>query len=278
MKILLPILLFLQLKVYATFLYLPTGSRAVATGNQFVHSNDAFAAYNQPAQLGFIQQFAAGIYAERRFLTSGLDLLNGVVVLPTKTGTFGVSVNYFGNKNYNEKLAGLAFGKAFGKKFSAGLKFNYLNYSIAEYGQRNLFTFDISFQYVATDKISLGANIFNPLPLELEKVTGEKIPAIIRFGLAYMPAKKLQLLTEIEKDLVYKPNIKLGIDYTIADKFALRAGFNSYPLRGTFGLGFHYKSISIDASVVYQGVLGITPQVSLCWMKSKKDKQVKNTP
>lgn len=266
-------LFFISISLFskAHFFYLPAGSYAIATGNQVSNTSNVFSAQNNAAGLGFVKQYGFGISAERRFLVAGLDLLNASIALPTKTGTFGISANYFGSKSYNEKMIGLAFGKAFGKKFSTGLKFNYLNYAIAEYGQRNLFTFDIGFQYLPIEKLLIGAQVFNPLPIELENITGEKIPTIIRIGAAYTPSKKITLLAEIEKDLIFKPNVKVGLDYRIAEKFALRGGINSYPLRGTFGFGVNTKGLSIDASAVYHGTLGITPQVSISWVFKKKN-------
>jgi hypothetical protein len=111
------------------------------------------------------------------------------------------------------------------------------------------------------------------VPIELEKVYGEKVATIMRLGFAYTPVKKLTLLAEIEKDLVFKPNIKLGVDYQIAEKFFLRGGFNSYPLRGTFGFGVHLKQFNLDAGASYHSFLGITPQLSLSYTFKKKAKQ-----
>jgi hypothetical protein len=257
----------------ANIFYNPSGAKATALGNQVSNTSDVFSVQNNPAGLGFVKDFGAGIFSERRFLVSGLDLLNASITLPTKTGTFGVSANLFGRKEYNEKMMGISFGKAFGSKFSAGMKFNYLNYAIQEYGQRNLFTFDVGFQYMPNKKVLIGAHIFNPVPIELEKVYDEKVATIMRLGFAYTPVKKLTLLAEIEKDLVFKPNIKLGVDYQIAEKFFLRGGFNSYPLRGTFGFGVHLKQFNLDAGASYHSFLGITPQLSLSYIFKKKAKQ-----
>lgn len=257
----------------ANIFYTPAGTKSTSLGNQVSNTTDVFSAQNNPAGLGFVKDFGFGLFSERRFLVSGLDLMNASIALPTKTGTFGISANFFGRKEYNEKMMGLSFGKAFGKKFSTGLKFNYLNYAIQEYGQRNLFTFDVGFQYLSNKKVLIGAHLFNPTPIELEKVYGEKIATIMRLGLAYMPVKKLTLLGEIEKDLVFQPNIKFGIEYQIAEKFFLRGGFNSYPLRGTFGFGVHLKQFNLDAGGNYHSFLGITPQLSLSYAFKKKNVQ-----
>jgi len=256
----------------ANTFYTPSGGRALATGNQFSNIADVYSASNNPAGLGFVNQFAFGVFAERRFLVSGLDLFNGSVALPTKTGTFGVGINYLGRKEYNEKMMSLSFGKLFAKKFSVGVKFDYLNYSIVEYGQRNLFTFDVGFQYQALKNLLLGAHVFNPLPLELEKVYGEKVATILRFGAAYQPIKKITLLAEFEKDLVYQPNLKFGLDYQVVEIFSIRAGINSFPLRGTFGFGLNMKGFNLDFSGNYHSVLGITPQLSLSYYIKKKEK------
>jgi hypothetical protein len=251
--------------------YTTAGGKATGTGNQFSNTSDVFSASNNPAGLGFVKQFAFGVFAERRFFVAGLDLINSSITLPTKTGTFGIGIHYFGRKEFNEKLACLSFGKLFGKKFSAGVKFDYLNYTIAEYGQRNLFTFDVGFQYQALNNLLLGAHVFNPLPLELEKVYGEKVPTLIRFGAAYLPVKKVTLLGEFEKDLTFRPNLKFGMNYQVVDFFSLQAGINSFPLRGTFGFGLNYKGVYLDFSGNYHPVLGLTPRLSLSYYINKKD-------
>jgi hypothetical protein len=265
-------ILFYSLVAVANTFYTPSGGKAAATGNQFSNTADVFSATNNPAGLGFVNQFAFGVFAERRFLVSGLDLFNGSIALPAKTGTFGVGINYMGRKEYNEKMMSLSFSKLFAKKFSVGVKFDYLNYSIIEYGQRNLFTFDVGFQYQPLKNLLLGAHVFNPVPLELEKVYGEKVATIIRFGAAYEPIKKITLLAEFEKDLVYQPNLKFGLDYRVVEIFSIRAGVNSFPLRGTFGFGLNMKGFNLDFSGNFHPVLGITPQLSLSYYIRKKEK------
>lgn len=271
-NILLLIILLYASTTKAILLYTPAGGRAAGAGNHFSNIADVFSAMNNPAGLGFVDQFCVGVFAERRFFVSGLDLINGSLALPTRTGTFGVGINYFGRREYNEKLMALSFAKLFTQKFSVGLKFDYLHYFIAEYGQRHLFTFDVGFQYQPLKNLLLGAHVFNPLPLELEKIYGEKVPTILRFGAAYNVVKKVTLLSEFEKDLSVKPNLKFGMDYRIADFFSLRAGVNSFPLRGTYGFGLIYKGFLLDFSGNYHPVLGITPQVSLSYYLNKKQK------
>lgn len=248
------------------------GGKSLALGNQVSNVSDVFAAQNNPAGLGFIHYWGFGVSSERKFITDGLDLINASMVMPTATGTFGLSANYFGKSAFNQKMIALSFGKQFGKKFSTGVKFDYINFEIEEYGQKNIFTFDIGFQYIPIEKLLLSAHLFNPLSINVEKVFGEDLPTIMRFGLNYIPVNKVQLSVEIEKDLDFKPNFKAGISYQLAEKIYLRGGINSYPLRGTFGVGIDLKKIMIDFAGAYQERLGTTPQISLQYIIPKKEK------
>src|SRR6185436_18571093 len=99
-------------------------------------------------------------------------------------------------------------------RFSFGLQFYYLNMSISEYGNRNLFTFEVGLQFfLIPQKLLIGAHVNNPLRLTVEEETDEKLPPVMCFGLNYMPSKKVAAIIEIEKDLDYEPVYKFGLEY-----------------------------------------------------------------
>lgn len=254
----------------------PGNARTGALGNASVMLSDPFSTYYNQAGLGFVEDYAVGVTAERKFLLNDLNSITGIATIPTGTGTFGLSFNYFGSSAYNEKKAGIAFGKSFGK-FSAGLQFDYLGIHVQEYGTKNTFTFEAGIQYRLFENLQLGTHVFNPIRITLEDFADEKIPTIMRFGLSYQPIEQLDILAETEKDIERPFNFRLGVEYDIIEELDLRGGLSTNPLQGSFGFGVNLSSINIDLAADYHPVLGFTPQVSMLYtIPRQKDKPTKD--
>lgn len=255
----------------------PIGSRSAALGYASVTLNDFWAVHNNQAGLGLYENIAVGFYYENRYLVKELSLKSGAFILPTKSGVFGLSYNHFGYSMYNESKVGLAYGKSFGKYFSAGLQLDYLHTKIAEdYGSKNTFTFELGVLSNLTENFTIGFHVFNPIGVKLNKDTDEKIPVIIKLGASYSISDKLLLALETEKDLEYKPLIRGGIEYQIIDQAIVRIGYSTLPSTSgsdsfsiasvyTFGFGLNLKKFVIDISSSVHQVLGWSPQVSMIY-------------
>ena len=259
--------------IYAFKFQSAAGARSTALGSQAAAISDVFSANNNQAGMGFIKDMAFAISAGNSFTLKELNTIHAVGVFPTKTGVFGFTVNYSGLQAYNEKKIGVSFAKSFGEKFSAGLQFDYMNLFIEEIGNKHLFTFEAGLQYYLLPQLLLGAHVNNPIRLTIDEETDEKLPTIMRFGLNYMPSKKIALLFEVEKDLDFKPMFKFGIDYRVVDKLSLRGGFNAAPFTGSFGIAAHLKSIEIAVAANIHPVLGVSPNLSLVYVLKKKSKE-----
>lgn len=247
------------------------GARASALGNHTSAISDVFSVSNNQAGIGFLNQFAFGVSARNKFLVKELTVADAAGVFPTKSGVFGLGIHYSGTNLFSERKVGIAFAKSFAERFSFGLQFDYLNISISEYGNKNLFTFEAGLQYyLLPEKLLIGAHVNNPLRLTVDDETDEKLPTVMRFGLNYSPSKKLMLLAEVEKDLDYSPVYKLGIEYRPVEKLSLRGGFNANPFQGAFGIGLNLKKLTIEVASLFHPTLGVSPHLSLAYAFGKK--------
>lgn len=250
------------------------GARASALGNHTAALSDVFSVRNNQAGIGFLKKYALGITAKNKFLVKELSQADAAVVLPAKSGVFGVGVHYSGTSLFNESKIGIAFAKSFGERFSFGLQFDYLNFRISGYGSKNFFTFEAGVQYfIVPEKLLAGAHINNPLRLTLNEETDEKLATVMRFGLNYSPSKKVSVLAEVEKDLDFAPVFKAGVEYHVAEKFSLRGGFNANPFQAAFGIGLHLKNLTIDAASLFHPQLGVSPHISFAYAFGKKQKK-----
>ncbi len=269
------------LLVFSSFLFLSVclasgdnfsaGSRAAALGGASATLSDVFSTTNNQAGLGFVNQYAIGIYTDRKFVNANINNFNLAVALPFRNiGTFGLSANYYGYRAYNETKIGLAYARQFGSKVSFGIQFDYLRTTILENGNRNFFTLEAGIIYKPWKVLSIAAHVYNPIPYKIEKVYGERLPTILKFGLGYEPAKKVLLAVEYEQDIHYKPQFKAGVEYRPIKYLDIRAGVQTTPFSASLGVGINVKGVNIDLSSSYHPVLGFTPQAALVVNFGKK--------
>ena len=269
----------MNLKLYLAILFLifstqlfaihdnvPEGGRSAAMAHASVALTDFWSLQNNQAGLAYFDRIAAGFYYENRYLTKELSLKAGGVVVPTKSGVFGLNLSYFGYPKYNESKIGLSFARSFGDVLAIGLQLDYLLTSIAEdYGNKGVATFEIGLLSKINDHLTLGAHIFNPISVKIAEYEDERIPAIIRVGAAYSFDNNILVSVEAEKETEFDPILKLGIEYRIVEKVYVRGGISTNPGLYSFGFGLNFKKLKIDLSSSIHQVLGYSPQVSMIY-------------
>ncbi|MCB2220406.1 MAG: hypothetical protein KQI35_08430 [Bacteroidetes bacterium] len=260
---------------------IPSGGRGNALGDASVALHDFWSLHNNQAGLAAYNSPAASFYFQNRFLVSELGLKSGGIVLPVGSGVFGLSYGYFGYNQYNESKVGLAYSKTLGKGFSAGVQLDYITHKLTgDYGKASLFTFEIGMQKKISEKVVIGAHAFNPIRAKIMDEPEERISAIYRLGISYNISNVLVLVVETEKDLNYKPLLRTGLEYQVAQRAFARVGYASVPaLSGaenlsvsslyTFGFGLEMGPLAIDFSAAIHQALGWSPSVSMIYRLHK---------
>jgi hypothetical protein len=188
------------------------------------------------------------------------------LTVPTGQGTLGFSGHYFGYPGYHESKFGLAFGKSFQDRFAVGLQLDYLNtYINNELGNSGTVAIEAGIMAEPVDNLLLGFHIFNPTGATIPKVRQEKIPVIMRVGLACLFGERLFLGIETEKDLdIASPMYKLGLEYRLIEYIYARIGvlLQDY-VEHSFGIGFNLLSFHASLAFSYRQLVGYTPYFSL---------------
>jgi hypothetical protein len=242
------------------------GARGAAMGNASVTFSDINSAFSNQAGLAFLEGLSFTAYGERRFLAEGLNSYLFAAAFPdAKIGTFGLSVNYFGFKDYNEQKIGLAYARKLAKNFSLGVQLDYLGTRIPNYGAAHSVTVEIGLLAKLSEKFSLGAHIYNPTHSKVG--AQERLPSLVNIGLAYSPSKKVTLTGQLEKDIYDHPFAgRVGVEYRPVEALSLRAGIvASEAAQASFGIGVLVQSLRIDFATSYHQILGFTPSVSLSY-------------
>ncbi len=244
------------------------GARGLAMGDASVTFKDINSGFSNQAGLAWLDGLGIGLFGEARFLVPGLNSFGAVVAYPTKSGTFGINMNYFGYEQYNEQKIGIAYARKLFDKVSIGAQFDYLATRLAEYGSASSFTFELGVQAVLLKSFRIGAHIFSPARIKI----GEEdlIPTVLNVGGAWDVSDKFLIALQVEKDLDYPASFKGGLEYKVVEILSLRAGVSTQPIQSSFGIGLHVKGLNIDLTSAYHQILGFTPGVGISYNLNKK--------
>ena len=266
-KLLLLITLILSTSaIFAYDIIHPIGGRAAAMGGSSVASQGLWALQNNPAGMANLEKISLGFYYENRWLLPETAYKCGAFALPTPFGCLGLSFNQFGSSKYNENKFGLAYAKDFGRYLQIGLQLDYFLLKIGnDYGSFRAVTFELGLQSQVTDKLTLGAYVFNPVSFRLEQTLNhEKLPIVMRFGLAYKFTKDFIGQCEIEKDTEREGvSLRGGLEYEAVKNLYIRAGAQTNPYILSFGLGYAISIVQVNVAAQLHNELGASVQIGM---------------
>ena len=106
---------------------LSAGARDGSIGYASLCIDDEWSALNNQAGLSNIQNFSFGIYVENRFLLKEMGIRTGVINIPLKQGSLGISLNQLGDKHFNESKIGFSYGLKIYRSIMAGIQLYYFH-------------------------------------------------------------------------------------------------------------------------------------------------------
>ncbi len=244
------------------------GARGAALGNAAVTFSDINSAFSNQAGLAFLQSISFTAAAEQRFLLSELQSISAAVALPTSSGTWGLTVNYFGFEAFNQQKIGLAYARKLFDNLSIGAQLLMLNTSIPEYGSKTNLTFELGMISQLLPELRLGVHAYSPARVRLSEE--EILPTVFKIGLAYLPSNRVVCTAEVEKDIDFPVRTKFGVEYQLIEQLHLRVGLATRPINYSFGIGYVFSNgLSLDVAAVHHQYLGFTPAVSISYQRKK---------
>ena len=267
------------------------GARAAALGNASAAlAGEVWAVGNNVAGLGAVRQRAVGFYAENRYFSPALNVAAVAVALPlgvvpgaeaagaeAATGTapppaarawaphgvVGAEVQRFGGNLYNETRAGVGYGYRFGQ-ISLGARVEALQVSIEGLGSRRVVLGSLGGQAeLLPGKLTLGVYLYNLNQARLATYQDERVPTVLRAGLAYRPTAQVLLLAESEKDVERPATFKAGLEYAPVPVLAVRLGLATATEQVSAGVGLRPGSFQLDYAAAFQATLGFSQHLSV---------------
>lgn len=261
------------------------GARALALGNaSATFSGEVWAVANNAAGLGSLTRPTTGAYLENRYLIPSLNVAAGALALPlgaiapaagalpprAEHGVLGVEAQRFGGVLYNEIRIGAAYGYRLGV-VSIGGRFDVLQVSLQDLGSRRAVVGSLGGQAeVVPQRLTLGVYLYNLNQAKLADYQDERVPTVLRAGLAYRPSKQVVLLAESEKDVERAAGVKAGIEYLPLPAVAIRAGYTSLSRQTTGGVGVRAGNFQFDYAAGWHSELVLSQYLSVNWQWERK--------
>ncbi len=220
-----------------------------------------WSSFRNQALLPSFPGISAGISYESRFNIGELSTRTAAIIIPAGRSSLGVLYSHFGFPHFRRETCAVACGLKLSDIISAGIQIDYfLEKTSGEYSNTHALTFEGGLVIIPAENITVGIQIFNPLPNSLRKTF---LPSAIRTGAGIKLNKNLFAGVEAELSSETRLLLRAGFEYEVATKFLLRGGFCSENSSFTFGSGYHFRSVDIDMGFVTHERLGITTNVSM---------------
>jgi len=250
---------------------MPAGARAAALANASVTLSDLWALHNNIAGISHLEQPALGVYAENRFGVRAFTTVALQVVYPTaRYGHYGLSFSRFGDALYSRQHASLGLAHRLGQ-FSLGAQVAVWQVGANGYGSKKALTLSVGGQAEIMPGLYFGAYAHNLNQARLAAFEDERLPTVMKAGLAYRATRRLLLAIESEKHIDYNASFKAGVEYQLLEeKFSLRSGFNSLTHSATFGAGFRARHLQVDYALGSTTLLGMSHHLSLAYGFAKR--------
>jgi len=249
------------------------GARAIGSANASINYTDVWAAHNNIAGLAEFKGTQVGAGFNNRFGVSGFNTMSLAAAHQIGETTTALTIKRFGDNLYNESVIGI--GAAHRLDFvSLGLKANILQVAIDELGSKTNVALEFGGLVHVNDEITVGANIFNLNQAKIANYNDERFSTVLKAGLTYHPSDKLFATIEAEKDVEYKHNVKVGLEYFVIEKLAVRTGFSTLNQNISFGLGLKLNKFDIDYALSYHNQLGVSNAISLGYIINKGKEEI----
>ncbi len=259
------------------------GPRASALGESYVAlSNDATAAWWNPAGLGALEHNSLLFSHQEWFLDTRDEYVSGVMHTPY--GTFSAAFIYSGIDGVESWTASehqlssfststtilhLAFGSSImeGLYIGGGLKGIYDNlHTVKATGG----CMDIGALYHLKDWVSIGGVLQNLGPAISYTTTAVPLPTAVRIGLKIAYGEDLTAALDGHIPFKGKPELHTGLEYSLLHTLHLRAGLRTGPQSSaiglfTYGTGVSWHHLGFDYAFVPYSPLGATHRISLSY-------------
>jgi hypothetical protein len=262
-------ILIVLISSYTMFCYsqissiIPTSSSIAQTS---VADSRNWIAFNNPANIGYIEKPEIGLQFENRYIIPELSTKSVQIGLPSNLMNAGLSFSHFGYSLYHEMILGLGFARNFGEKFAMGLQFNYYTaFFNASNSYRGAFLPQIGLSVKFSPTFNVGFTTFNPFQTDIQtEFVIKRLPSVFSLGSEYFFSSDFAWRTQIDKEVSSNYRFATGFEYQMLQNFKVKLGaYGSDYLVSCLGLGFKSGSFGFDLNCDMHPLLGLNTLAAL---------------
>lgn len=143
-----------------------------------------------------------------------------------------------GDEVFMENYVSLSAARYLSGSFRLKVKMGYYKYNLITGERGSTVLSELGCTYKISEKIQINGYVFNPTGSKIKKTENPiSISQSFHLGVCFYPVKKTGLFVEIEKALMQKPIMHLGLEYVLCDELVLRSGLSGQPLMPSWGFG-----------------------------------------
>lgn len=261
--------LFLFIRAYAGDpVFKVGGARETGMGNIMPFADPFWSVFQNQGSLSSIRSVRAGINYENRFFLHELSTRSAAIAVPAGKTVIASMYSYFGYADYRRQMVAASCGLSLSDRISAGIQIDYFSErSYGEYSAWQTVTCEAGILIEAGENLSLGIQLFNPVPDAIRK---NEMPSRIKLDVSGRLNSSLCAGAVIEMSSGGKPCLGTGMEYKIYEGLSVRGGFRSENTSFSFGIGYNAGPAEIDIAFSSHEKLGLSSAVSVIFKMKKK--------
>jgi hypothetical protein len=250
------------------------GGAAVGMNGAVATQTNVWSTTNNIGALGLQDKYAVGVAFESRYMLPEAGLKTFAAAAPLGIGTVGLVGHQFGYSSYTDSRLGLGYGMKLSKQVSLGAQVNYLRVQMGDiYGSRSTLAAEIGLLIMPNDHVKIAAVAYNPTRAKLADFDDERVPSTLTLAGQYLFSEKVNGTVQVKKSLDLPINIITAIEYKPVDNLAIRTGYATAQGSLSFGLGYLWKELRIDAGAKWHQTIGFSSAASLSYEFGKRKKK-----
>jgi hypothetical protein len=246
------------------------GARSNGLGNASVTLSDEWAIFNNVAALAALDSaYHFSFYFREIYLLPNFRILGFSTSIPLrKKGVCGLGFYKFGDNLYNEQKITLGFAHQI-RNVALGLQMSYVQLSALDHRTRGNVLVEFGGIVTLSSTLKIGAHIYNATQTQISEQANEKFSTVMKLGAQYQAGQKVWLYGEVEKNVLIKESIKMGLEYLIIKNFTIRTGLVTNSTTQSFGFSYKKNQYKFDYAFAWNEKLGIFNHFSIALFVNK---------
>lgn len=253
-----------RLLAFQSLAQVNVGPKLLALGMNTGSVTDSFNTHGNPAMITATEQPTIAFSHLQFLMDNELSEQIFSAIWPLKLAHVGLNSYRYGFSGFNELEMGLTIARRFGKLFSLGIKLNYHQLKITNYGLTTRLSVDIGLGYKLDSLWSVGLHINRIGRKTFSENWRNPVDEIVSVGAGCQLSDKILIAATLHLTTTTK-NLGFGMNYQLIPALALRFGLTTKPFKQYTGIGLTLKNLSLDLALEHDPMLTHKPQLGVTY-------------